>query len=341
MTTDSGFVLAADIGGTNARFALFTTGGGVRMAAGTQLPTASFASFHGLVEAAARELAEATGWSGESGAPDSVHFPGTTAAALAVAGPVERGLFCQPPNIDYVMDLEALPVGLLPGASILLNDFAAQAHGCRLFGEQRSLSVLPGRMDPARTQAVVGPGTGLGKAALVPVSCAGGGEYVVCGSEGGHAAFPFNGPEERRFQEFVQAEVAEPFARWETVVSGSGLALLHRYHTGQSVASPAEAAAALGPGSPVAEWFARFLGRACRDYVLDVLATGGLFISGGVAARNPMLLEHPAFAREFRTSPAHAGLLSAVPVRLVADQQVGLWGAASRALALVGERQGA
>lgn len=341
MTTDSGFVLAADIGGTNARFALFTTGGDVRMVAGTQLSTALFTSFRRLVEAAARELAEASGW---AGMPDSEHFPGTVAAALAVAGPVERGVFCRPPNIDYVMDLEALPVGLLPRASMLLNDFAAQAHGCRLFGEERSLSVLPGRMDPAQTQAVVGPGTGLGKAALVPVSCGGGdggGEYVVCGSEGGHAAFPFNGPEERRFQEFVQAEVAEPFARWETVVSGSGLALLHRFHTGQSVATPAEAAAALKHGSPVAEWFARFLGRACRDYVLEVLATGGLFISGGVAARNPMLLEHPAFAREFRTSPAHAGLLSAVPVRLVADQQVGLWGAASRALALAGGRKGA
>lgn len=338
MTTDSGFVLTADIGGTNARFALFSSGDHVRLVAGTQLPTASFTSFQALVEAAAQELAGASGWTGQ---PDSERFPGVAAAALAVAGPVDRGLFCQPPNIDYVMDLEALPAGLLPKASLLLNDFAAQAHGCRLFGEERSLAVLPGRMDPARTQAVVGPGTGLGKAALVPVSCGGGGDYVVCGSEGGHSAFPFNGPEERRFQEFVQAEVDEPFARWETVVSGSGLALLHRFHTGQSTATPAEAAAALEPGSPVAEWFARFLGRACRDYVLDVLATGGLFISGGVAARNPMLLEHPAFAREFCTSPAHGGLLSAVPVRLVADQQVGLWGAASRALALAGAQSGA
>lgn len=336
MTTDSGFVLAADIGGTNARFALFTTGDDVRLVAGTQLLTASFSSFQALVEAAVRDLAGASGWTGDPGAPDSEHFPGVAAAALAVAGPVERGLFCRPPNIDYTMDLEALPAGILPKASLLLNDFAAQAHGCRLFGEERSLAVLPGRMDPSRTQAVVGPGTGLGKAALVPVPCDENGDYVVCGSEGGHAAFPFNGPEERRFQEFVQAEVAEPFARWETVVSGPGLALLHRFHTGQSGATPAEAAAALGPGSLVAEWFARFLGRACRDYVLDVLATGGLFISGGVAARNPMLLTHPAFAQEFCTSPAHAGLLSAVPVRLVADQHVGLWGAASRALALTG-----
>ena len=330
MTLSSRFVLAADIGGTNARFALFETGDGMRMATKILLPTASVTSFTDLLEAAARAVAEADGGAGASGAPGSGFFPGAVAAALAVAGPVERGVFCRPPNIAYAMDLAALPAGLLPPRSELLNDFAAQAHGCRLFGEERSLPVLPGRMNPALTQAVVGPGTGFGKAALVPVA---GGGYVVCGSEGGHAAFPFNGPEECRFQTFVLDATAEPFVRWETVVSGSGLALMHKFHTGQD-ATPAEAAAALDFASPVAEWFARFLGRACRDYVLDVLATGGLFISGGVAARNPMLIEHPAFAQEFLASPAHEGLLAGVPVRLVADQEVGLWGAASQALAI-------
>lgn len=332
MTTNSGLVLAADIGGTNARFALFDTGDDMRMAAGALLPTDSFTSFEEMLAAAARELASVAGLPGEE------PFPGTIAAALAVAGPVDRGVFCKPPNIDYVMDLEALPGGILPRASMLLNDFAAQAHGCRLFGEERSEPVLHGRMNSDWTQAVIGAGTGLGKAALVPLPGSATRRYVVCGSEGGHAAFPFNGPEEYRFQEFLQNEVDEPFARWETVVSGSGLALVHRFLTGEDVASPAEAAAALTPDSLVTEWYARFLGRACRDYVLDVLATGGLFISGGVAAKNPMLLEHPAFANEFCTSPAHGGMLAAVPVRLVTDQLVGLWGAASVALALSREQ---
>lgn len=318
MSKDSGIILTADIGGTRARFALFETGGGVSLAHRVELETARHASFAELVRAALDELAE------------GALRPG--AAVLAVAGPVERGRFCRPPNIAYAMDLDTLEQGLLPAHSVLINDFAAQAHGCRLFGEARSQEVLPGVMDASLTQAVVGPGTGLGKAALVPD---GAGGYVVCGSEGGHAAFPFNVPEERRFQDFVLDATGEPYVRWEGVVSGQGLALLHRFLSGRNV-SPAEAEASLHASSPVCGWFARLLGRACRDYVLEVMATGGLFISGGVAARNPMLLEHAEFAREFRLSATHARLLEKVPVRLVRDQDVGLWGAAAVGAALGG-----
>ncbi|WP_243360013.1 glucokinase [Fundidesulfovibrio terrae] len=318
MSKDFEIILAADIGGTRARFALFETGGGVRLAHRVELETARHASFAGLLQAALEALAG--------------HGTVPSAAVLAVAGPVERGRFCRPPNIAYAMDLDTLEPGLLPAHSVLINDFAAQAHGCRLFGQERSQEVLPGAMDPSLTQAVLGPGTGLGKAALVPD---GRGGYVVCGSEGGHAAFPFNGPEEQRFQDFVLEITGEPYVRWEGVVSGQGLALLHRFLSGRKV-SPAEAEASLEASSPVCGWFARLLGRACRDYVLEVMATGGLFISGGVAARNPVLLEHPEFTNEFRLSATHARLLGNVPVRLVRDQDVGLWGAATVGAALLG-----
>jgi len=319
MSKDSEIILAADIGGTSARFALFEADGSLGMASRVELETARFETFQALVETAQGMLADSRG-------------PGSSPASravLAVAGPVKRGSFCRPPNIAYAMDLDALPTGLLPRRSVLVNDFAAQAHGCSLFGEERSQEVLPGVMNSSLTQAVIGPGTGLGKAALVPV----GGGYVVCGSEGGHAAFPFNGAEEHHFQRFVLEGTGEPYVRWEGVVSGQGLSLLHRFHTGELV-SPAEAAAQLTPSSAVCEWFARFLGRACRDYVLEVMATGGLFISGGVAARNPVLLAHPALKREFRLSATHADLLAGVAIRLVRDQDVGLWGAAAFARTL-------
>jgi glucokinase len=317
MGKDSEIILAADIGGTRARFALFKAAGErhpVGPVRRTELETARHASFGELVRAGLEGLAR----QGSASSAPSV-------AVLAVPGPVERGRFCSPPNIAYDMDLDMLPVGLLPARSMLINDFAAQAHGCRLFGQDRSQEVLTGAMDPSLTQAVLGPGTGLGKAALVPD---GRGGYVVCGSEGGHAAFPFNAPEERRFQDVVLEAMGEPYVRWEGVVSGQGLALLHRFLTGHAV-SPAEAEATLDASSSVCGWFARLLGRACRDYVLEVMATGGLFISGGVAARNPVLLKHPEFTKEFRLSATHARLLGSVPVRLVCDQDVGLWGAAA------------
>ncbi len=306
-------ILAADIGGTSGRFALFSSGPALKLEKQAVIPTAGHGSFAAL-------MADALG---------SLGSPRIDAAVLAVAGPVKRGRFCRPPNIGYDFDLDALAPGLVPAGAVLINDFTAQAHGCRLFGENRSIPVLPGFMNDSLTQAVVGAGTGLGKAALVPD---GHGGFVVCGSEGGHAAFPFNGQEERDFQRFALDALKEPYVRWESVVSVSGLALTHRYLTGEDL-HPAEAAGRLSHDAATMRWFARFLGRALRDYVLEVLARGGLYISGGVAAKNPSLVEHPAFREEFLSSATHADILAAIPARLVADQSVGLWGAASCALA--------
>ncbi|GFK94008.1 Glucokinase [Fundidesulfovibrio magnetotacticus] len=307
--------LVADIGGTNARFALFDASGeALALAAQVTLPTRGQEGFASLAGQAVEAL----------------DARGAASAVLAAAGPVVRGRFCRAPNIPYLLDLDALPEGLLPARALMVNDFAAQAHGCRILGEERSLGVLPGRMDPGLTQAVLGPGTGLGKAALVPD---GRGGYVVCASEGGHALFPCDADEEWRFRAFVLERLGEPHLRREAVVSGPGLALLHQFLTGEALPVH-EAAARMTPESPVTRWFARFLGRACRDYVLETAARGGLFVSGGVAARNPLLLEHPAFREEFLASPTMAELLAGVAVRLVTDQAVGLWGAAALARGL-------
>ena len=75
------------------------------------------------------------------------------------------------------------------------------------------------------------------------------------------------------------------------------------------------------------EWYARFYGRACRNYVLATLALGGLYITGGMALRVPAL-SHPAFAEEFHNSLAQERLLRNIPVFHVRKPEAGLWGAA-------------
>ena len=91
----------------------------------------------------------------------------------------------------------------------------------------------------------------------------------------------------------------------------------------------------LAPDSPTTAWFARFYGRAVRDYVLTVVAAGGVYLSGGVAAKNPLLVRHPEFAREFWASPTYGDFLRTVAVRLVRDEDVGLYGAAAMARGLL------
>ena len=88
----------------------------------------------------------------------------------------------------------------------------------------------------------------------------------------------------------------------------------------------------LTPSSETLLWAARFYGRACRDYVLTVLARGGLYIAGGLAVRTPELVKSEAFAAEFRSSSKMADLLAEIPVHLISDEESGLWGAAQYAL---------
>ena len=352
-------VLAADIGGTNSRFALYETDGLAhghvprpqdRLCA-VRLPTAGAASFADLLRRAAAE---------EQGL-----FTSPVLLVLAVAGPVRDGRRCTPPNIPWAVDLDD-PALHAPGMPplppvLLINDFVAQAYAClRPATPDVSnvldmpdmpdvpdvldmLDVLDGHPVPDAPIAVVGAGTGLGKCLLLP-PVSDGVPPRALPSEGGHALFPFTDEREMAFAAFIRAHTGRQVIG-DLVVSGPGLRLLHAFHTGQWL-EPAEVTARLtsaehgaGPDhvlshapsqvlSQVLSQFARFYGRACRDYVLETLALGGLFIAGGVAAATPALVTHPAFAEAFRQSDTHADLLRAVPVRLVRSPDAGLLGAA-------------
>jgi glucokinase len=118
-----------------------------------------------------------------------------------------------------------------------------------------------------------------------------------------------------------------PYCHGDAIVSGSGLSRLHAFLTGESL-SPANVAARLPQSPRTAAWFARFYGRAARNYALNVLAQGGVYLAGGVAARNPILVRHPAFLEEFRSSPSHSALLASIPVLLNANEDSGVYGAA-------------
>jgi glucokinase len=306
-------ILAADIGGTHSRFAWFELGAGGRpvMAERRWLNTREAGSFAHLLD----RLRADGHW----------RSPGRSdIAVVAVAGPVEAERFSDPPNIDWQIDLSQADIGLPPDRCILVNDFIAQAWACGSPLADSARPVLPGKPAPGAVRAVIGAGTGLGHAALVPI---GAGRFAAVASEGGHAGFAFAGPREVKYARFLERETGEPYVRGETVVSGSGLNLLHRFLSGEDL-RPAEIAARLDPGSETLTWMARFYARAARDYALQVLARGGLYIAGGVAAKLPALVTHPAFAAEFRLSATMARVLAQIPVFLITDEESGLWGAA-------------
>lgn len=306
-------ILAADIGGTHSRFGAFAAGssGTLVLDASRWLKTEDASSFDELV----RQL-------GETDFP----LPSADAdcAVFAVAGPVSGGVRSSLPNIPWDIDLQASGTGLLPRNAVLINDFAAQAFATRSPAGASAREVLGGRPSGDGVVAAVGAGTGLGHAALV-ADAAGG--YRVVSSEKGHAAFPFSPGRESDYGGFLCEKLGEPYARGDVVVSGRGTTLLHEFLTGRQL-SPEEVTAEFADHGETLAWFARFYARACRDYALTVLATGGLYIAGGLAARTPAIVEHEEFRKEFRLSVTMASLLADIPVLLMTDQESGLWGAA-------------
>lgn len=309
-------ILAADIGGTNTRFADVAIDGltQVRVAEPVIFPTwsESIDSFDALLEHYV-----------EKRPPGSPQLEAYDALAIAIAGGVSgrRGTL---PNIAWDIDLSvSRPVR----NAFLLNDFFAQAHAFLdpvTFDNLRLVRPGPG-MGPGSI-AIVGAGTGLGHAALKSIN----GSRVVLGSESGHCTFAFHGEEERKIESSMLARSGNTWLSGDDVVTGSGAALLHESLTGEA-ASPAEALARQRKESATCAWFARFYARACRNYCLAMYPVEALIVSGGIAAKNPHLVESPSFIAEFNDGRAYRHLLERVPIYLNEDQSLGLRGAAIHA----------
>lgn len=308
-------ILAADIGGTNSRFAHFRLDrDDTLILVGTKwLPTAEAASFARLLE--------------QLRASDFSLAPGQAdLAVIAVAGPVEKGTFCAPPYISWNIDLDREEERKSLQQAYLINDFVAQAYACRSPVGKSARVILPGEIITDGAIGVLGAGTALGKAILNPFP---GNRFLALPSEGGHAYFPFVSQREFAFQEFYRKKSGRQHITGNLVVSGRGLRYLHWFLSGEEL-EPQEITARLTEWekSETLAWFAGFHGRVCRDYALEVLARGGLYIAGGVAARNPEILTHENFKNEFLDSPTMGHLLAKIPVFLIDNQDSGLWGAA-------------
>jgi len=313
-------IFTADIGGTSSRFGLFEAAAekSIKKIFSVWTKTSEHKSFKGLIRAflsgaCSKDVEEAD------------------AAVIAVAGPVEKGVFCRPPNIPWNIDIEDLQPYACFRRVLLVNDFVAQAYACRTPAVDGATVIIKGEAAPQSVLVVIGAGTGLGQAALIPFREDG---WMALASEGGHVPFPFDGDREISYGEFLKAQVGVPYPECDTVVSGGGLSLLHLFLTGERL-EPGEISARLSPDSPTIDWMARFYGRVCRNYALQTMALGGVYIAGGVAAKNPSLVTSPSFRKEFHRSVTMGHILVKIPVFLNTNEESGLWGAAYAGLHLL------
>jgi len=316
-------ILAGDIGGTNVRLALFEIESGRLVRKDEQ-------------EFRSREVPGLEG-------PVETFLAGrrVLAAGFGVAGPVHDGR-CEATNLSWVVDASLLAGQLALGCVALVNDLFANALGLSELSGEDFAVVNAGTPDLQGTAALISAGTGLGEAYLVRR----GGRFEPQASEGGHASFAPRNPFEIDFLRHLHRTYSH--VSFERVLSGPGLAALYAFERSRSAedepawlsaeiaaagdASPAVTAAALAGKDPVAaralEHFISIYGGEAGNLALKVLATGGVYVGGGIAPRIlPKLLDGTFFGA-FCDKGRFATLLAKIPVKVVVNDACALLGAA-------------
>jgi glucokinase len=304
-------VLLADIGGTYSRFAFAGSDGRPH-----RVVTIDNDAFPALDAAIGSYLEEI------DTRPD--------AAVLAVAGPV-NGQEIALTNRGWRFHLGDLAEQFGLARIHAINDFEALAWALPRLGENdtRRLGAGTQRGAPLGAKVVLGPGTGLGVAALVPS----GDSWQSVASEGGHASFGADTPEEEAVFSRLRRR---GHVSAETVLSGPGLARLHlALHPETAPLAPetivAHAQAGERSARATARLFVRLLGRFAGDVALTFKATGGVYITGGVAFGLGTLFDEALFRAAFEAHPPYERMLAAIPTHLVTCAEPGLLGCAALA----------
>jgi glucokinase len=296
--------LVADIGATNARFALIAPGGHEIVAPLIM----RCADFPGLAEAAQAYLRK------------SEPRDRPSLAAFDVAGPV-TGDVVQLTNHPWRIEISAVRRDLGLDRLEVINDFAALAHAVPRLGPADRVVIRNAATVAAGPIAVVGPGTGLGVAAVIPD---GAGGWVPLASEGGHVTLA--AADER--EDAILAELRRRFGHVsaERVLSGPGLVYLYEAVcalakkspqplTPEQVAERARAGEKL-PAETLGLFFA-WLGNVAGNLALTVGATGGVAIAGGIVPRYLSSLADSKFEERFLDKGRLRSYLEPIPVYVV------------------------
>jgi glucokinase len=265
------------------------------------------------------------------------HVAGPVAAAcFAVAGPV-FGDHAEVTNLTWKMDATALAKAFSIGRVSLINDFYAIALGVPILEHGDFLVLNAGSRVNFGPIAILGAGTGLGQANLVHE----GARWNVVPSEGGHADFAPQDEEQTRL--FLSLHAKYGHVSWERLLSGAGLVNIHNFLTGEErpydESLPMEIAKALAAGDSVAaSTFAIFVdiyGAEAGNMALRLLARGGVYLAGGVAAKNVEQFTDGRFMQAFLRKGRFQHILADIPVNLITNPKVGLLGAAEMAARMV------
>jgi glucokinase len=253
--------------------------------------------------------------------------PPIDGACFAVAGPVLEQR-AEITNLKWVMKARELASEFDIAHVSLINDFYAVALGVPLLTPSERLPLNPGRRRPHDPIGILGAGTGLGEAILVWRDE----EWNVVPSEGGHGDFAPQNEEQTRL--FLYLHEKYGHVSWERLVSGMGLVNIFTWLGGETDDAAEVGALAAANDKRALETFRIFVdiyGSEAGNMALRVLARGGVFLAGGIAAKNQRFFTDGRFMEAFLRKGRFRDLLADIPVDVITHEKVGLWGAAEMA----------
>jgi glucokinase len=317
-------ILAGDIGGTNARLAFFDViDGHFRLVSASVFPSREYAGLDQIVS----KFVETA----------KVH---PDAACFGVAGPVRNGRV-EASNLPWIIESQRLADELKLDKAVLINDLEANAWGIATLDPRDVVALNQVKGNPLGNQAVISAGTGLGEAGMYWD----GSRHHIFATEGGHADFAPRNELEIDLFRYLSGRYGH--VSWERVVSGPGLVnvfhflrdtgrgteaqwLTDEMAHGDAAATISRAALAgkCGLCEQALDLFVSVFAAEAGNLALKVMATGGVYLGGGIAPKMLAKLSGPLFMNSFAGKGRMQPLLEAMPVKVITNDKTALMGAA-------------
>ena len=299
---DSGMRLLADIGATNARFALEVAPG--RYWAMDVLPCETFTSIEHAISS----------FLAQNGSPEVRH------AGIAIANPI-LGDWIQMTNHHWAFSVEALRRHMKWQTLLVVNDFTAMAMSLPTLTPNEVIQIGPGQAEPGSVLGVLGAGTGLGVSGLVSLN----GRQTALASEGGHVSYAAQDSDEALV--VARAEAKFGHASAERLVSGPGLELMYEVLAKQAKHIPATRTAPQITQLAQTEedaicaravhMFCAMLGSVAGNLALTLGSRGGVYIAGAIVPRIEDMLRSSQFRSRFENKGRFKTWLKDVPTFVI------------------------
>ncbi len=320
-------ILAGDIGGTNTRLALVdATGDELKIVAESTFPSRERPS----LEAVITEFL-------------ALHSCDLTGASFGIAGPVREGR-CEATNLPWVVDAKAVARRLHLKHVGLINDLEANAYGVAVLQSKDFVTLNKGVRNAKGNMAIISAGTGLGEAGMYWD----GQSHRPFASEGGHVDFAPRNHLEMELLEYSMKHYRR--VSYERLLSGPGLVNVYQFlrDTGKAE-EPAWLAGLMRHGDPAPiisqhalegkcllclqalEIFVSLYGAEAGNLALKVMATGGVYLGGGIAPKIIQKLKEAEFMNAFTAKGRMRPLLQDIPVKVIMNPKTALLGAARHA----------